>query len=225
MAKTNLTPAIEDYLKTIYDLASQQGRASTKAIAAALDVRPASVTGMIQKLAAADPPLVAYRKHYGVILTPEGQRAALKVTRSHRLLEQFLHEILGFAWDEVHEEAHRLEHVISDRFVERMAAVLGDPEYDPHGAPIPSSDLEIPAISSLCLGNLAAGARAVIQSVPDGDPDLLRYLGDHGIVPGAVLTVLEISPFDNNRKIQVADRASLVVLGPKIGSEIYVEMQ
>jgi DtxR family transcriptional regulator, Mn-dependent transcriptional regulator len=220
----NLTPAIQDYLKIIYDLTSQHGRASTKEIATALAIKPASVTGMIQKLAVADKPLVEYKKHYGVSLTAEGERAALEIIRSHRLLEQFLHETLGFPWDEVHAEAHRLEHVISDKFVERMAAVLGHPEYDPHGAPIPSRDLEIPATTSLCLGDLTVGQRAVIRQVPDDDPELLRYLGEHGVVPNAVLVVLEILPFDGNLKIQVEGQSEPVVLGPSITCEIFVEM-
>jgi len=220
----NLTPAIQDYLKIIYDLSAQHGRASTKDIAAALEVKPASVTGMIQKLAASQQPLVEYKKHYGVTLTTDGEHAALKITRSHRLLEQFLHEILGFPWDEVHAEAHRLEHVISRRFVERMASVLGNPEYDPHGAPIPSRDLKVPATTSLCLGDLSIGQRAEIKQVPDDDPELLRYLGENGVVPHAVLTVVEISPFDGNLKIQVDGQPEPVVLGPSITCEIFVEV-
>ena len=220
----NLTPAIEDYLKIIYDLNVQHGRASTKQIAAALGIKPASVTGMIQKLAAAEPPLVEYKKHHGVSLTANGKHAALEVTRHHRLLEQFLHETLGFPWDEVHAEAHRLEHVVSEGFVERMAVFLGNPEYDPHGAPIPSSDLKIPVISSISLGELGVGTQAIIQSVPDNNPQLLRYLGKNGVIPNAVLTVLEISPFDQNLKIHVTDQPDPVVLGPSITCEIFVEI-
>jgi len=224
MPRAKLTQASEDYLKIIYELTAIHGRASTKQIAEALDVKPASATGMIQKLAATEPPLVEYKKHHGVILTPDGERAALEITRHHRLLEQFLHETLGFPWDEVHTEAHRLEHVISDKFVERMTVMLGDPRYDPHGAPIPTRDLEMPLAASLCLGELTAGQQAVIKSVPDGDPDLLRYLGEIGVIPAALFEVIEVSPFDQNLKIQIVGQVEPFVLGPSITSQIFVDM-
>ena len=220
-----LTPAIEDYLKTIYDLASQHGRISTTQIAETMDVKPASVTRMIQKLSAAERPLLEYKKHYGVILTSEGERVALEITRRHRLLEQFLHEIMGFSWDEIHEEAHRLEHVISDRFVERMAIALGDPRYDPHGAPIPTLDLEIPTTASVCMNELEVKQFGIIKQVPDNDPDLLRYLGQMGVTPDVRFEVLEFSPFDKNLKIRVADHTEPVVLGPSITREIFVEIE
>jgi DtxR family Mn-dependent transcriptional regulator len=218
-----ITPAIEDYLKVIYELTGHHGRASTTQIAEALDIKPASVTGMIKKLAATTPPLVDYKKHHGVTLTPDGKRAALEVTRHHRLLEQFLHEAMGFPWDEVHEEAHRLEHVISKNFVERMAVVLDHPRYDPHGAPIPTRNLEVPSTTSLCLGEVTLGQQATIKRVPDDDPALLRYLDEIGVVPGACFKVLEISTFDDNIKIQVDGQSNSVVLGPKITGEIFVE--
>ncbi len=225
MSPTNLTPAVEDYLKTIYELTTQHGRASTNQIAAVMEVRPASVTGMLQKMAALTPPLVEYEKHRGVVLTPEGERAALEVTRHHRLLERFLHEILGFPWDEVHAEAHRLEHVISEEFEERMAAVLGDPRYDPHGAPIPSRDLEMPSSTSVRMQDLLAGQRAVIQRVPDDNPDVLRYLGSIGVVPHAWFEVLECSPFDGTLRIQVEKQPGPLVLDSTITCEIFVTIE
>ena len=136
--------SVEDYLKAVYELTREAERASTNGLAEYLDVAAASVTGMLQKLAESEPPLLEYRKHRGVQLTKEGEKVALETIRHHRLLELFLHEILGYDWDEVHEEADRLEHFISERFEERIAAALGNPQHDPHGDPIPGADLSLP---------------------------------------------------------------------------------
>lgn len=224
MERENLTQAVEDYLKTIFELMSEHGRASTTQIADALDVKPASVTGMIQKLAETDPPLVAYEKHRGVMLTPEGERAALEVIRHHRLLERFLYEVLGFSWDKVHEEAHRLEHVISEEFEERMAEVLGDPTHDPHGDPIPDRDLTMPACATLCMSDLRTGHRATVKRVPDTDPELLCYLAKVAVVPEANFRVIEYSSFDDNLKILVEGEGEAVVLGKGITAKIFVEL-
>jgi DtxR family transcriptional regulator, Mn-dependent transcriptional regulator len=134
---TTETTSIQDYLKTIYDLTQGDAPASTTALAARLGIAPASVTGMMKKLAAANPPLVHYRKHQGVTLTETGEQAALRVIRRHRLLETYLVTTLGYSWDTVHEEACRLEHVISEEFESKIAALLGNPKRDPHGDPIP----------------------------------------------------------------------------------------
>ena len=182
--RDTLTHAIEDYLKTIYDLSQMGGRAATSQIAEVLEVRPASVTGMLQKLAAATPPLVDYQKHRGVALTPEGEKVALETIRHHRLLETFLHETLGYDWDAIHAEADRLEHVISEEFEERIAQALGDPTHDPHGDPIPDRDLRMPSHATTRLSELRAGQRATIERVRDSDPELLRYLSERGVVPG-----------------------------------------
>ena len=139
----NLTQSTEDYLKAIYDLTLNGERATTNQIAEQLGVKPASVTGMLKRLAASEPPLLEYRKHQGAGLTEEGRRAALEIVRHHRLLELFLHETLGYSWDEVHVEADRLEHVLSEEMEERIARVLGDPMHDPHGEPIPNRELHI----------------------------------------------------------------------------------
>ena len=131
MIRDPLTQSIQDYLKHIFELSEDGTPASTNDLAARLGIKPASVTGMIQKLAAAEPKLVDYQKHQGVTLTPAGERAALEVLRHHRLLETWLVQSLGYTWDEVHEEACRLEHVISEDFEERMDAALGHPTHDP----------------------------------------------------------------------------------------------
>jgi DtxR family Mn-dependent transcriptional regulator len=213
---------VEDYLKSIYEITQEAELASTNRIAERMKVAPASVTGMLKRMAANDPPLLEYHKHHGVELTPEGEKAALKVIRHHRLLELFLHETLGYAWDEVHEEADRLEHVISEDFEERIAQALGDPQHDPHGDPIPSRDLYLPVETAVPLYGLRAGQRGTVHRVGNDDPQLLRHLQSIGVVPQADLTVLDYSSFDGNLSFQVGDR--VFVLGPKVTQQIYVEV-
>lgn len=218
-----LTQAIQDYLKTIYVLNENGRAASTNELAARLHVAPASVTGMLQKLASGEPPLVRYQKHQGATLTPEGEKAALEVIRHHRLLEAYLVHALGYAWDEVHEEACRLEHVISDHFETRIAAALGNPTRDPHGAPIPSASLVMPIEHSCPLAALRPGETAVIQRVADSDPALLRHLGEIGLVPGARVAARAYSEFDGNLTLQVEGRRAKVVVGMLITSQVFVE--
>lgn len=220
--RDQITHVVEDYLKTIYTLTASEGRASTNQIAEALGVTPASVTNMIQKLALTDPPLVEYRKHRGAVLTIAGERVALEVIRHHRLLEMFLHQTLGYSWDEVHAEADRLEHVISEELEERISASLGDPEHDPHGDPIPTRDLRLPESNFQPLSQVRPGQRAVVQRVRDADPELLRYLSERGITPDAHLSVLDYSPFDGNLQIQVAGQAEPLVLGLGVTSQVFV---
>jgi DtxR family Mn-dependent transcriptional regulator len=222
--QTTVTHAIEDYLKTIYDLTATRERASTNQIAEVLDVKPASVTGMIKKLSQSTPPLVDYQKHQGVALTPEGEKVALETIRHHRLLETFLHETLGFDWDTVHAEADRLEHVISEEFEERIAQALGDPTHDPHGDPIPDRDLQMPNQATTRLSDLRLGQQAIVQRVRDSDPELLRYLSERGLVPGVQIKVLDYSPFDDNLCLELEGRVESVVLGPRITRQIFVEL-
>ena len=223
MKREQLTEAMEDYLKTIYELVSTHERATPTQIAEVLHVKPASVTGMLQRLAKFDPPLVEYEKHQGAQLTTTGEKAALEVIRHHRLLERFLCEVLGFPWEKVHEEAHRLEHVISEEFEERIAIILGNPTHDPHGEPIPNRDLTMPTFATLCLCDLRERQIAIVKRVPDTDPALLCYLAEVGIVPGAQLEVKSYSPFDENLTIKVEDRDEKIVLGQGITNKIYVE--
>lgn len=223
--RENLTHAIEDYLKAIYKIQSAHGRASTNQLAERLDVTPASISGMIKKLAATVPPLVLYEKHRGVVLTDDGEKIALEILRHHRLLELFLHQILGFSWDQVHEEADRLEHVISEEFEARIAEVLGDPLHDPHGDPIPQADLSLPPVSRRPLRELRPGQKAIIQRVRDYDPALLAYLETCGIVPHAEIEVLDYSPFDENLTIRVCTREESHVLGSRITSQIFVKLR
>jgi DtxR family Mn-dependent transcriptional regulator len=223
MIKDPLTQSIQDYLKHIFELNEAGTPASTNDLAARLGVRPASVTGMMQKLASTEPPLVDYQKHQGVTLTPEGERAALEVLRHHRLLESWLVHSLGYSWDEVHEEACRLEHVISEDFEARMAAALGNPSRDPHGDPIPSAELVIPDDDACPLSSLRPTQQAIILRVTDEDPALLRYLGERGLIPGARFEISSYSSFDNNLTITI-DSQPPIVLGLAITSKIFVEV-
>lgn len=219
MAET-LTQSIQDYLKQIYDLSIDGTPASTKDLAERLDVTPASVTGMVQRLASVTPPLIHYRKHQGATLTSEGRRAALEVIRHHRLLEAYLVQALGYSWDEVHEEACRLEHVISEDFEARIARVLGNPTRDPHGDPIPSADLNMPAEDLHPLLSVRPGQSCTIERVGDEEPGFLRHVQKLGLVPGAKLAISDFSEFDGNLTISVAGQ--VVVIGPAISSRIFV---
>jgi DtxR family Mn-dependent transcriptional regulator len=223
MIKDPLTQSIQDYLKHIFELSEGGTSASTNDLAARLGVKPASVTGMVQKLAATDPPLVDYHKHQGVTLTSEGREAALEVIRHHRLLESWLVQSLGYTWDEVHEEACRLEHVISEDFEARMATALGHPTHDPHGDPIPTAELVMPSDEVQLLSSLRPAQQAVIMRVTDEDPALLRHLEKLGLIPGAKLEISSYSTFDNNLTITVEGHTTTVV-GLAITSKIFVEV-
>lgn len=222
--ETVLTQSTQDYLKHIFELTEDGLPASTNDLATRLGVKPASVTGMIQKLASAEPPLVDYLKHQGVTLTKEGERAALEVLRHHRLLETWLVQSLGYTWDEVHDEACRLEHVISEDFEARMDAALGHPTHDPHGDPIPDAELVMPNDEAHLLSSLRPDQQAVILRVSGEDPAFLRHLDELGLIPGAQITVTDYSPFDNNLTISIVNRPSSVV-GLAITSKIFVEVQ
>lgn len=218
-----MTQSIQDYLKHIYELNGQGGAASTNDIAARLNIAPASVTGMLQKLASSKPPLVVYKKHQGVTLTNNGEKAALEVIRHHRLLETFLVNTLGYSWDEVHCEADKLEHVISEDFEARMAAALGHPTRDPHGELIPTADLVMPADKSRPLASLRTDDIATVRRVSDDDPALLRHLHKIGVVPEVKITVTNYSEFDGNLTIKVEGQKSNLVLGIAVTSQVFVD--
>jgi DtxR family transcriptional regulator, Mn-dependent transcriptional regulator len=220
-----LTHNIQDYLKHIYSLTEFSGQAaSTTELAARLGIAPASVTGMIQRLAGGNPPLVDYRKHQGVTLTPTGKRAALEVIRHHRLIETYLVKTLGYTWDEVHAEADKLEHVISEDFEARIAAALGNPIRDPHGELIPTVDLTMPTDTAISLSALRPPQKAVIVRVRADDLALLRHLEKLGLVPGAKIESVAYSPFDQNLELQIGAQGSKVI-GFAISSKIFIEIQ
>lgn len=217
----SLTISTQDYLKKIYELTENGKAASTNALARKLKISAPSVTGMLQKLAAAKPALVEYQKHQGVTLTREGRRAALEVIRHHRLLEAWLVKTLGYSWDEVHEEAERLEHVISEDFESRIAAAMGHPDRDPHGELIPTADLRMPEDDSTPLSALRANQKGIVQSVKAADPDLLKYLESLSLIPGVALEVQAYSPFDHNLTLKVGRKT--IVVGLNITSRIFVK--
>ena len=189
------TESVDNYLKAILALSGPDEHAvASTALAQRLGVAPASVTNMLQKLAAVARPYVEYEKHRGVRLAPEGKRRALEIVRHHRLIETFLYEILDYPIEEVHEEAERLEHFISERFEERIAAKLGHPKFDPHGHCIPAMDGRMPRVMSIPLSSLDRDGRFVVDSVSDQDSGLLKRLKASGITPGARVQVVRRSP-------------------------------
>lgn len=222
-----LTQAVQDYLKGIYELQEDMGKVSTNALAEKLGVKPASVTGMISKLAEDRPRLVDYEKHQGVTLTSAGRKIALEVIRHHRLLELYLQQALGYSWDQVHAEAEKLEHVISEDFEDRIAALLGNPDRDPHGDPIPAKDGTITAPGGQPLTDLTAGQKARVARVRDADPALLRYLAEIGIVPDALIVIANKAPFDGPLHVRVGSKsdAPAHALGKHVTDQVFVEVK
>jgi DtxR family Mn-dependent transcriptional regulator len=202
-APTRFSPAVEDYLKAIYQLQPERGQVTTCLLAEHLGFTPASVTGMLQKLAKLD--LVTYTPYHGVALTERGQRVALEMLRHHRLLELYLVEALDFSWDEVHAEAEVLEHAISERLEARIAERLGHPVADPHGDPIPFPDLTLPADACQSLANLPVGQAGQVVRVTNQNREHLRYLESLGLRPGATVTVHARAPFDGPLTICVGE--------------------
>jgi DtxR family Mn-dependent transcriptional regulator len=214
-----LTEPVEDYLKAIYELESRCGAAATSEVAQALNVAPASVTGMIRRLAAQG--YVDHVPYRGVQLTATGRRAALRTIRRHRILESYLTAMLGYPWDAVHDEAERLEHAASDDLIERMAAALGYPTSDPHGAPIPTVDGVIAELPHRTLAELPVGETARMLRVSDRNPSLLRYLAEIALQPGAEVTMVARAPFDGPITLRIGTTEPVV--GPNLAAQVLVE--
>lgn len=214
-----LTPAMEDYLKTIYQLQQKMGKVTTKSVSEAMKVKPASVTNMLKKLARLK--LVRYSAYRGVQLTPAGEKMALKIIRHHRLLELYLRQALKMPLHKVHEEAERLEHALSEELEDLIAATLGNPTHDPHGDPIPTKDGKIHQTHHPHLAEVPQGQRFLIVRVSDSDPDLLRYLEELGLVPQAVVTVLNREPFGGPIWVKVNDRTH--ALGQEAARHVFVQ--
>ena len=202
--------SVDDYLKAILELSGpEELRVPTNALAERLRVRTPSVTGMLQRLASERPALVVYQKHRGVRLTAVGKRRAWELVRHHRLLELFLHDVLKYSWDEVHEEAERLEHFISERFEDRVAAILGDPEIDPHGHVIPQKYASGVYRKEVPLARLPLQIPATISSVSDRNASALRELERLGLMPGTELTV-ERRNSASSLTVKLAGRADAI---------------
>ncbi len=213
-----LSQAMENYLKTIFEVLEKDERATTSAIADRLDVAPASVTSMIKKLAQLK--LVTHKRYQGVRLTRVGEQAALEIVRHHRLLELYLAEALGVPWDRVHDEAEKLEHVLSEDLEDRIANALGDPKIDPHGAPIPARDGSMHRVDARELSMVSAGETVMVVEVDDRDPELLKYLGKLKLYPGTEVEVAGIEPWEGPLMLKVNGRN--IVLGRSAATRIRV---
>lgn len=196
-----LSPSVEDYLKAVFALTRRDEAAATSALADSLGVQPSSVTGMVKRLAGDG--LLEHVPYRGVSLTERGRHEALRILRRHRVLETYLTERLGFAWDDVHDEAERLEHAASDRLIEAMADALGDPSHDPHGAPIPTASGEIEAMDFPSLAQCVPGDRVTVRAVPDEHGDELRAMEARGLRPGVTVTIQEWGHGDGPVTIRV----------------------
>jgi DtxR family Mn-dependent transcriptional regulator len=212
------TKAVEDYLKAIYEIQAKHAKVATNAIAERLDLSPASVTGMIKKLAKLN--LVTHEPYQGVRLTEPGQKIALEVIRHHRLVELYLVEAMGVPWDRVHIEAEKWEHVISEDIEDRIDELLGYPTHDPHGEPIPTREGTIPETPTLRLSEIASGEAATVCRVLEPEAEMLRYLGSRGIYPGVEITVLAVEPLEGPLTVRIGDAQH--VLGRNVADAITV---
>src|ERR687898_1879032 len=214
----SFSSSVGNYVKAVWDLEGM-GAASTKDVAARLSVSPASVTNMFARLQ--EMGLVEYERYRGATLTDRGREEALRLVRRHRLIETFLLEHLGYDWQEVHEEAERLEHAVSDGFTERLAALLGHPDHDPHGDPIPSAEGTLEVEDSFTLNQAVAGQRVLISKVRDEDAAMLDYFGDRNLVPGRRLRVREVRALDGGVTVEDED-AEVYALGEPLARSIFV---
>lgn len=213
-----LSQAVEDYLKAIYSLQSEESGASTTKIAESLDVSSASATNMIKRLDKMG--LVDYQSYKGARLTDSGKKIALEIIRHHRLLELYLLEVMGYSWDEVHDEAEKLEHHISERFEDKIAQLLDDPTHDPHGDPIPTKDGLMPEMDAEPLIEGDPDKKYIVSRVKDQDPELLRYLEKIGLLPGIKIKIQEKAPFDGPITLLVEEKEQ--VIGNDVAKNIFI---
>ena len=216
--RPRITPAMEDYLKAVYRLGSDGGAVTTQRLADELGISGPSVTNMVKRLD--ELKMLEHTRYHGVVLTTAGERVALEVLRHHRLLEVYLAESLGYPWDEVHEEAERLEHLLSDKLEQSIDRALGHPTFDPHGAPIPTAEGKMPALSNRRLSDLGVGEVATVEQVSDRDPEQLRYLGTLGLVPGKRVELRERLPFEGPFRLLVGSEEHLI--GAPLARIVYV---
>jgi DtxR family Mn-dependent transcriptional regulator len=215
-----ISTSAEDYLKAIYKIETDGDGApvSTGAIAKAMDVSPASASNMVKRLADLD--FLTYTAYEGATLTDHGQKVALEVIRHHRLLELYLKEVMGFEWGEIHDEAERLEHHISERFEDRIEEMLGHPTRDPHGHPIPARDGTVNELSTHPLSDLPSGETARIDHISDEDGDVLHLLEQRGLLPGATVEVIESRPLEGILVVSVDEEEQLI--GEPVAAKVHV---
>ena len=211
--------AVEDYVKTLYELGRGQDPVAPKAVSEAMRVSLPAVTKMVRRLQ--ELRLVTYARAEGIDLTPAGRKVALEVLRHHRLLEVYLKEALGYSWDQVDEEAEKLEHHISEEFEDRIDRMLGFPTRDPHGAPIPSKDLHIDDPPHPTLAEIPSGVQVRVARVSDRDPALLRYLAELGLYPQTLVEVVEREPFGGPLRLLVEGTPCHV--GDELARHIFVQ--
>jgi DtxR family Mn-dependent transcriptional regulator len=218
----NLTPRISDCLKVLYALQERGQKISTSTVSSLLGASDATATMLFKDFATAG--WVEHTPYHGVHLTPLGERKALEVIRHHRLLELYLARQLGYGWDQVHNEADRLEHVISEEFEDKVDALLGHPTVDPHGDPIPSKDGMMTKRPGTPLRDLPEGHLARVSRITDQAPEKLRYLGQLGLYPQTRVQVLERAPFGGPLRLRVGEeqQATEHLLGPELAQEILV---
>lgn len=212
-----LSQAVQDYVKSIYKL-QENGSVSTTEISRELNVSGASVTGMLKRLSTMG--LVVYNSYKGVTLTEAGNKVALEIVRFHRLLETYLKEMLGFSLEKVHEEACRLEHFISQEFIEKITEQLGDPKFDPHGHPIPSRDGTIELVEEIPLSMAEVGNVYHITRLSDSEPKLLNYLEENELVPGTKVIINKIAPFNGPITVNYSDKE--IMIGYEVASNIFI---
>ena len=212
------SPSVEDYIKAIYKAHLEAGEVTTQDIAHRIQVSAAAVSKMLRRLG--ELRLVTHTPYHGVQLTPAGEKMALEIIRHHRLLELYLVQALGYEWDEVHAEAERLEHHISEEFEEKIDALLGHPTACPHGDPIPTRDGVMPAVSRHTLAQQSVPARLTIRRVRDEDAELLRHLKKLGLLPGTAIEFVEQEPFGGAYVVRVGGET--VRVAPQAAAQIYV---
>ena len=220
MIGSEISSVMEDYIKAIFNLLEKKGKANTNDLAKSMNVSAPTVTQMVKRLV--DLKLVRHEPYKGVALTDSGDKMALETIRHHRLIEQYLYEALGVPWDKVHNEAEKLEHVISEDLEKRIAEVLNHPTHDPHGSPIPSKDLVLEHEDLCLLTELKTGSKGTISEVPDEDPNLLRYLDELGLKPDTAFILKEIEPYGGSIILQINN--SNVHVGSEAASQIKVKV-
>lgn len=226
--------SVENFLKTVYLLQQRVDPVPTTLLARSLDIAPPSVTDMIKRLAGIEdkkdkkskehrfPPLLEYEPYSGVRLTEAGRKVALEVIRHHRLLELYLVQALGYSWDEVHEEADRLEHAISEKLEARIADALGNPELDPHGDPIPALDGTIVSRDLMLLADLAIGQHGIVSRIADQTPEVLRYLSDIGLTPGVPISLTQRAPLNDTLTITIDNKPTVYTIGTQVARKVLV---
>jgi DtxR family Mn-dependent transcriptional regulator len=213
-----LGSSVEDYVKAIYKLSQKESKVTPSRLATHLGITNAAVTKMTKKLQ--DLKLVNYVRGRGLRLTSAGEKIALEVIRHHRLIELYLTEALGYSWDQVHDEAEKLEHVISEHFEDKIEELLGFPTHDPHGEPIPTKDGRIAPTNETQLCDLAPGQSGVIERVNDNSADMLSYLGDLGMYPGTAVEMVTREPFGGSLRVRVSGRDHAI--GAELAENVFV---